>query len=188
VFVDIFSTQEQYDLIYIDPPWGQQKGGLRACRPSQTRILDYSTMSLLEIEKLNNQVLSLATVNHNVFMWTIEKFLPQTEKMMKNAGYKLHARMIWDKTNGVAPAFTVRYSHEYLLWFYKPGNILMPQRAVRGKYCTVFREAATQHSRKPVFVYEMLEDMFPDAKKIEIFARNSRLGWDNWGNQVTLFD
>jgi N6-adenosine-specific RNA methylase IME4 len=30
----------------------------------------------------------------------------------------------------------------------------------------------------------MLEDMFPDATKIELFARNARDGWSCWGNEV----
>lgn len=99
-------------------------------------------------------------------------------------GYKLHARMVWDKENGVAPAFTVRFSHEYLLWFYKPGKMLMPRKETRGKYTTILREPATYHSHKPQCAYKMLEDMFPTAKKIELFARNHRDGWDAFGNQI----
>lgn len=30
----------------------------------------------------------------------------------------------------------------------------------------------------------MIEAMFPDAEKIELFARNTRNGWDCWGNEV----
>lgn len=117
-------------------------------------------------------------------MWTIDKYLHETEQMMKGLGYELHARMIWDKENGIAPAFTVRFSHEYLLWFYKKGNILMPCDDMRGKYTTVLREPSTKHSKKPVCAYEMLENMFPDATKLEMFARNARDGWDCWGNEV----
>ena len=42
-------------------------------------------------------------------MWTIDKYLHETEQMMKELGYELHARIIWDKENGIAPAFTVRF-------------------------------------------------------------------------------
>ena len=80
-------------------------------------------------------------------MWTIDKFLHETEQRMKNLGYTLHARFIWDKENGVAPAFTVRFSHEYLLWFYKKGNMLKPRLETRGKYTTVMRESVTKHSK-----------------------------------------
>lgn len=116
------------------------------------------------------------------------QFIPfctqQLKQKMKELGYELHARMIWDKENGIAPAFTVRYSHEYLLWFYKKGSILMPCKEMRGKYTTVLRESATKHSKKPTCAYEMIENMFPEATKLEMFARNIRNGWDCWGNEV----
>jgi N6-adenosine-specific RNA methylase IME4 len=92
--------------------------------------------------------------------------------------------MIWDKQNGIAPAFTVRYSHEYLLWFYPKGNMLKPCDKQQGKFMTVFQEKATVHSRKPQFAYEMIEAMFPEANKIELFARNTRSGWDSMGNEL----
>ena len=85
---------------------------------------------------------------------------------------------------GLPPAFTVRFSHEYLLWFYKPGHMLMPIKESRGKYTTILRESSTYHSHKPICAYEMLETMFPDTSKIELFARNKRPGWDCWGNEV----
>lgn len=108
--------------------------------------------------------------------------------MMRELGYELHARLIWDKENGIAPAFTVRFSHEYLLWFYKKGHMLKPEPSMRGKFTTVLREAATKHSKKPECAYKMLEALFPSARKLELFARNNRPGWDAWGNQVGLLD
>ena len=121
---------------------------------------------------------------HNIFIWTIDKFLLETSLQMEKRGYKLHARFIWDKENGIAPAFTVRFSHEYLLWFYKPNKILMPRRECFGKYTTVMREPASYHSRKPVCAYKMLEDMFDGAERLELFARQQREGWDCWGNEI----
>ena len=117
-------------------------------------------------------------------MWTIDAYLHETEQMMKELGYVLHARMIWDKENGIAPAFTVRFSHEYLLWFYMPGRMLKPSEETRGKYTTVIREPSQRHSQKPDIAYEILEDMFPNAPKIELFARRQRDGWDCFGNEV----
>lgn len=182
--IDIFNTCEKYDVVYSDPPWQQTKGNLRKCRPNQKKELDYHTMNLEDIKLLHKDFLEKNTSErHNVFMWTIDKFIFDTEKFMKDLGYELHARMIWDKTNGVAPAFTVRFSHEYLLWFYKKSKMLKLNKDVQGKYCTVFREKATKHSKKPLFAYEMLENMFPKAKKIELFARNTRENWDCWGNE-----
>lgn len=91
---------------------------------------------------------------------------------------------IWYKQTGMCPAYTVRLQTEYLLWFYKKGNLLMPQKEARGKYPDIMTETVKRHSQKPVIAYEMLEDMFPDAKKLEMFARKERQNWDCWGNEV----
>jgi len=185
-FVDIENSGNKYSIIYSDPPWEQRKGGIRKARPNQKRDLDYPSMSLYEINRFHTHILANNTMlKHNVFIWTIDKYLHDTEKIM--SPYKLHARFIWDKTNGIAPAFTVRFSHEYLLWFYLPGLMLMPRKECRGKYTTVIREPATIHSKKPAFVYLMLEDMFgKDCPKLELFARNKRDGWDYYGNDKNL--
>ena len=178
---DEVQSKIRYDIIYSDPPWPQKKGNLRRCRPNQGKKLDYQTVNLDECFSLQDQFFEKASERHNVFMWTIDKFLHETEAEMAKRGYKLHARFIWDKENGIAPAFTVRFSHEYLLWFYRPGRMLMPQKECRGKYTTVLRESSTYHSHKPLCVYEMLEDMFPGTIRIELFARNIRDGWISWG-------
>jgi N6-adenosine-specific RNA methylase IME4 len=167
---------KKYHIIYADPPWKQTKGGIRKCRPNQDKNLDYQTMSLNEIDKVLHKLSAPM-----LFVWTIDKFLHKTEEMLSD--YKLHARFIWDKENGVAPAFTVRYSHEYLLWFYK-SPMLTIAKEMRGKYTTVLREKSTKHSKKPLIAYEMIENLYPNTNKIELFARNKREGWDVWGNEV----
>lgn len=181
--IDIFSTDKKYNVIYSDPPWRQTKGGARKVRPNQTRKLDYDTISLEEIKDYQNQAISIANDNHVCFLWTIDKYLHAAETIMHELGYRLHARIIWDKTNGVAPAFTVRFSHEYLLWFYR-GKLLPISKEVRGKFTTVMREKATRHSQKPICAYQMIEALYPEYNKIEMFARNYRDGWDCWGNEV----
>ena len=188
MIINIYEKQEKkYGIIYTDPPWPQTKGNKRDCRPNQGKELDYQTCSLEEIKNIHEDAFKHADDKHNVFMWTIDKFLVDTERFMAELGYIPHARMIWDKCNGIAPAFTVRFSHEYLIWFYKKGHILLPTKDMRGKYTTVLREPATVHSKKPKIAYQMIDDMFPDSEKLELFARNSKAGWDSWGNQVNMF-
>lgn len=167
-----------YDLIMADPPWPQKKGGLRKIRPKQNRWLDYNTLSLEEIASIISSFSA-----QTLFLWTIDKFLCQAQQLAEDIGYKLHARFIWDKGNGIAPAFTVRYSHEYLLWLYKSP---MPKIAsdMRGKIKTVFSEPSQKHSQKPVIAYDIIENLYPNAKRLELFARRYRNGWDAWGNEI----
>jgi N6-adenosine-specific RNA methylase IME4 len=46
------------------------------------------------------------------------------------------------------------------------------------------RERRREHSRKPEVSYRIIEAMYPALPKIELFARQSRPGWDAWGNEV----
>lgn len=184
--IDIYNTDNKFDIIYTDPPWQQGKGGKKKVRPNSSGgNLDYPTMNLQDIENLHEMICrKLVNEKHNIFMWTINKYLVDAQEMMEKLGYTLHARIVWNKTTGVASAFTVRFQTEYLLWFYKKGNILMPRKEARGKYPDIMSESVKKHSKKPKCAYEMIEDMFPNAKKIELFARNYRDDWDCWGNEV----
>jgi len=171
---------KKYQIIYADPPWRQSKGGIRKSRPNQKRVLDYSTISLEDIE---NYIASFSSGAHTLFLWTIDKYLHEAEQIGVRLGFKLHARLVWNKMNGVAPAFTVRFGHEYLLWMYRSPMHPISSSA-RGKFLTVFNEKATRHSKKPKIAYTIIEQLYPDAKKLELFARQKTEGWDVWGNEV----
>lgn len=187
--IDISNTDNKYGIIYTDPPWQQSKGGFKKSRPNSTGVsVDYPTMSVSEIKELHKIIFdNLVEEDHNVFMWVIDKYLIEAEQFMNELGYTRHARFVWDKVTGMAPAFTVRFCHEYLLWFYKKGHLLKPCNEMRGKYSTVMREQVTAHSKKPLCAYEMIDNMFPDVKKLELFARNEYKDWDCWGNQTDMF-
>lgn len=178
------SISKKYNLIYTDPPWKQTKGGRRKTRPNQAVNLDYKTLSMNAIFN-NHEKFCIENCNetHTVFMWAIDKFLPEIELNMKRLGYRLHARIIWNKMNGIAPAFTIRYSHEYLLWFYK-GKFQKIDSNERGKWTTVLTERATKHSKKPLIAYNLIETMYPDTLKFEMYARIKREGWDACGNEI----
>jgi N6-adenosine-specific RNA methylase IME4 len=144
-------------------------------------------MSVTDIfELLDRDIFANADPTHTVFMWMVDEFLVQAEAEMERRGYRRHARLVWNKMNGVAPAFTVRYSHEYLVWFYKP-KMLPVDQATRGVFTTVFEERSRQHSRKPEAAYDMVNRLYPEARKMDVFSRERREGWEQYGNQLEHF-
>jgi N6-adenosine-specific RNA methylase IME4 len=38
-------------------------------------------------------------------------------------------------------------------------------------------------STKPDEIYPLIEQMYPELARIELFARGTRPGWDAWGNE-----
>ena len=101
--------------------------------------LDYPVMSLDDITEHLRIATSLTNDNAVLFLWTIDKYLFEAENIAKSLGYKLHARMIWNKVTGIPAAFTVRFGHEYLLYMYK-GNLIPIAPNERGEIHTVFTE------------------------------------------------
>lgn len=172
-------------MIYADPPWKQSKGGKKSVRSNSSgKPLDYQTCSLEEIENHLKSATEASRENSILFLWTIDKYLFEAQKIAESLGYKLHARMIWDKVTGIPAAFTVRYGHEYLLYMYK-GKLTPVATEERGKIHTVFREKVVKHSKKPEIAYEIIERLYPNTKKLEMYARNTRIGWDSWGDEVS---
>ena len=182
--VDIFNTDNKYDILYADPPWKQSRGGKKSVRPNSSgKPLEYHTLSMEDIKAQLEQANSLTNDNSVLFLWTIDKYLFESEQLAKSLGYKLHARMIWNKVNGIPAAFTIRFGHEYLLYMYK-GKLLPVDKKERGKIHSVFTEKVKRHSQKPDEAYSIIERLYPDAKKLELYARNQRDGWDCWGDEV----
>ncbi len=186
IYTDIHQIDGKYNLILADPPWKQTKGGKKAVRKNSSGTdLDYPTLSLDDIKK------HLKYVSENcigggdcvMFLWTIDKYLFEAEQILKDLGYKIHSRMIWDKINGIPAAFTIRFGHEYLLYAYK-GKFIPVAKEYRGKYHSVFHELPKYHSQKPECSYEMIENLYPNLNKLEMYARRERLGWDSFGNEL----
>ena len=111
----------------------------------------------------------------------------RTQQIAEELGYKLHARMIWNKVTGIPAAFTVRYGHEYLLYMYK-GKLPPVALEERGKIHTVFTEKVQRHSQKPEISYEIINRLYPDLKKLEMYARTERDKFDCWGNEVPVLE
>ena len=182
--IDIFNTDKKYSIIYADPPWKQSRGGKKSVRENSSgKPLEYPTISLEEIKEHLRQATSLTTENSVLFLWTIDKYLFEAQKIAEDLGYKLHARMIWNKVTGIPAAFTIRYGHEYLLYMYK-GKLLPIAKEERGKIHTVFAEQVKRHSQKPKIAYEIIERLYPFTNRLEMYARNHREKWDCWGNEV----
>lgn len=186
--IDIYNTNKHYDLILADPPWRQTKGGKKKVRPvSSGTELDYPVCSLDEIKEHLRQATSLASEDAILFLWTIDKYLFDAQRIAEELGYKLHARMIWNKVTGIPAAFTVRFGHEYLLYMYK-GKLIPVATKERGKIHTVFTEQVKKHSQKPDVSYEIINRLYPNLNKLELYARQERDNFDVWGNEVPVLN
>lgn len=185
IYHNIREISKPYELVLADPPWEQTRGGKKNRRPNSTgKGLDYPTMTSEDIEEHLRTVRDISAENSVLFLWTIEKYLVDSSLMLQDLGYRIHDRIVWSKCGmGQAPAFTVRYSHEYLIYAYK-GKFTPVALEARGKFADVIEAKPRKHSQKPEEAYLLIESLYPDLSKLEMYARNTRSGWDSFGNEI----
>ena len=180
-----------YDVIYADPPWKyhQQRPGGMNNAADHYDVMDVADMaSLPERGSLRKPGV--------VFMWATGPML--WEAMELGERLRLHYRgvsFVWVKTNrkgepygatGVRPTITKPLT-EFVLAFsnVKRGRPL--PLASESVVQTVFAPRR-EHSRKPDEVAKRIEELYPNARKLEMFARETRPGWASFGNEVGKFD
>jgi len=160
-----------FELIYADPPW--QLGGAHSDRAPENH---YPTQPLAEIEGLAVPAADDAIL----FLWAVSSLLPEALAVMEAWGFDYRTSLVWVKDK-IGLGAWVRHRHELLLVGRK-GSFPAPDPAERPD--SVIEAARGRHSQKPACVYELLERMYPQASKLELFARTSRPGWSAWGNQL----
>lgn len=165
---------KKYKVIVADPPW-QLKKIRRKVRPNQIKM-DYQLMSFDDIKGL--PVNELAAETSILFLWTIDKYLFKAKEVLESWGFKYHLTMAWDKKNGIS-LFGFNRRTEFVLVGFKGKQVTYPKRRTIK---TSFSELSKKHSEKPDVFYEMIRVL--EGKKIDLFARKEREGFDVWGNEV----
>lgn len=168
---------KKYQIIYADPPWEVNRGPEYNSNGA-SRILTYPTMPMKDI--VNLPVKNLAEDNCKLFIWTINKYLPETFDVIKAWGFKYSTTLVWCKNpNGIGLGGTFSLTTEYLI-FASKGKIGASKRHDTSWWL----EKRGRHSAKPKKFREVIEETFPNDSKVELFAREKTEGWDVWGNEV----
>jgi N6-adenosine-specific RNA methylase IME4 len=108
--------------------------------------------------------------------------LPDGLRVLEAWGFKYRTTLVWVKERvGMGDLF--RLQHELLLVGVH-GDVPMPSPPTRPS--SVITAPRRGHSEKPEELYTIIESMFPDLPRVELFARRRRPGWDAWGNQLGI--
>lgn len=166
--------ERKYQVIYADPPWRYD----HAVSESREIENQYPTMTLEEIEGL--PVGGLCADGCVLFMWATSPKLAEAMGVISAWGFTYRTCAVWDKMV-IGMGYYFRQQHELLLVSTK-GKPGAP--CVSARRSSVIQEKRGKHSAKPLMVYGMIESMYPDAPRIELFSRVQRRGWDAWGNQA----
>jgi N6-adenosine-specific RNA methylase IME4 len=132
----------------------------------------------------------LAAEDAGLAMWVYGPLLPRGIEVIERWGFTYKSDLFtWEKTTAEgAPAFGTGYytrkSTEQLLYATRGKGLKRIDRGV--PQC--IRAPRREHSRKPDEAYQGLERLFGPVRRLELFARQRRPGWEAWGNELTPSD
>lgn len=185
-------TDKRYAVLYADPPWTfatySRKGKGRSAEAW------YDCMSLADIQRL--PVRDQAADDAILLMWATDPLLHRAFEVIEAWGFTYKTvGFYWVKLNKSADTLVFdRKSFFTGMGFWTRSNPELCLLATRGK--PKRRSAAVpklivsprrEHSRKPDEAYGAIERL-AEGPYLELFARQTRAGWDAWGNQLGILD
>lgn len=179
-----FLDGRSFRTILADPPWQfQNRTGKVA--PEHRRLNRYATLDLEQIVQL--PVARAAASAAHLYLWVPNALLPHGLEVMQAWGFHYKSNIVWHKvrkdggSDGRGVGFYFRNVTELLLFGVRGKNArtLPPAR----RQVNFIASRKREHSRKPDEQYPLIESCSP-GPYLELFARGTRRGWSNWGDQA----
>ena len=182
--VDIYNTNNKYNIIYADPPWQYKvwsnKGKNRSAESH------YKTMNIEDIIKMKDVINKISENDCILFIWVTFPCLKEAFKVIQEWGFTYKTCAFnWVKRNKKSNSwfwgmgYWTRANSELCLIATK-GKI----KRVSAKVHQIIDTPVEEHSKKPDVVRDKIVELVGDKPKIELFARNCVDNWDCWGNEV----
>ena len=166
------TTAEKFDLILADPPYIYDTEAPR----ESDRIGNYYDQMTTE-DICNLPISNITEKKAVLFLWSPSPKVQDAMEIIKAWNFEYKTQIIWNKKYiGLGHNVRLRQQHEILL-IAKKGDFPKPLY----KPPSIIEEKRTDHSRKPEKAYEIIERMYPDSRKIELFARQVHSGWHGVG-------
>jgi N6-adenosine-specific RNA methylase IME4 len=168
-----------FDLILADPPWHFASNS--AARPDRNARRHYPTMTVAEIAAM--PVREIAAPAALLLLWVTVPFAHEADRVIRAWGFKPKSQVVWVKDR-IATGYWARNRHE-LLHIATRGRFPCPRPALFPDSVIIGQQR--EHSRKPDRVHDVIDTRLGHLRRVEMFARQPRAGWESWGNDVARF-
>lgn len=174
-----------YDVILADPPWLFEVRSEKGEGKSPQR--HYKCLPTPEICAL--PVGHAAAGDCWLWLWATWPMLRDAHEVMDAWGFRYVTGGPWIKRGksgklAFGPGYILRECGEVFLL----GKNGSPKTFTKDQR-NIIEAPRRQHSRKPDEAYRICERLFdPKARRLDLFSRQERRGWDACGDQVGKFE
>lgn len=171
---------DKYRVIYADPPWSYGNSGIIGETDHYGHVgRHYPSMSIGELCAMGERVRAITDSNAVLFMWVTSPLLEECFPVVHSWGFKYKTSFVWDKVkHNFGHYNSVR--HELLLVCTR-GSCTPDNGKLYDSVQTI--ERSDKHSEKPQEFRNIIDDLYPTGKRLELFARECVEGWEAWGNE-----
>ena len=167
-----------YDVMFVDYPWRHDADATERW----FRRMDDDEWGSLQL----NRILAPQAV---LFIAVSDCLLPKAMRVLEQHGWTFRRTLQWRKDKSTPSRRWPRCTWEHVVVATRgdrAGDLLSPQAATLvGEVSAPVREPA----RKPDELFDLFDAMLrSNLRRAELFARESRDGWDAYGDQCGLFD
>lgn len=199
-----------YDFLMVDPPWPtkmRSEKGEKKSSAAQYGSMPFEEIAALPVDRLTAKVAvtmlwctwpmvlyggdpELRYADHDASRSRVGEVV-KAWNLRYVSGGSWFKRTITGKPS-FGPGYRVRTTCEPFLLCIKGNPSTAAARRMRNAVESIVDNAIDglrrEHSRKPEEAYKWGEDYLPGARRLELFSRQSRPGWDTWGYEAGKFD
>lgn len=182
---DWLQTRNKYAVIYADPPWSFKTwsdNGTGRSASAHYSCMDFDTLAALPVA-------DIAAEDCALFMWATDPLLPKALTLIDAWGFSFKTvGFYWAKQNMKSDGFFTGMGY----WTRaNPEQCLLATRGTPTRQAKNVQKLVVaprrEHSRKPDEVRDRIARLL-HGPYIELFARETKPGWDCWGDQTSMFN
>jgi len=175
--------KRKYQVIYADIPWSYDVDLSSGATRSPER--NYPVMDLDKIKSFGEKIKEITAENCVLFMWITAPKLNWMNDVLEAWGFQYKTNLIWDKVKPLMGHYS-SVRHEILIIAGKGNSApACDGKTIQSIDSVQVIEKSSKHSEKPKEFYGIIEKLYPNTQKIELFLRGkSRQGWDGWGDEA----
>jgi N6-adenosine-specific RNA methylase IME4 len=164
----------KFSVILADPPWDDEFGASNRSIENHYPTMKFEDILALPINQIAHEQAML-------FLWATPSMIEMALETAKAWRFQYRTQLVWVKPS-IGLGKYVRQRHEILLICRRGDH---PAPLGENLPDSVIEAPRSEHSEKPEVFHEIIERMYPEAERVELFRRGSaRQGWSAWGAEA----
>lgn len=171
--------RRKYRTLVVGPPWAAMKSQHDGCFGKISSYPGFKLMSDREV--VDFPIHEFAHEQCHLYLWALNSTIRRAFDVLDAWGFKFHCVLVWNKTSGFRPAI-FSFCNEFVLFAYR-GYLKQKDEVLFVP--THFEAKMRGLGRNPDELYHIAEKVSLPPR-VDIFSRESREGWDCWGDEANV--